>query len=162
MRFLKIFALSFGILAAAQTQAADDLNARLRRIFSSSDFAAHHFGPIRWERGGSAYTTLEDSAIVEHDTATGKAEVLVTAAQLTPAGGKALEVDDYRWSADSSKLLIFTNTKKVWRLNTRGDYWVLDRRSGKLRKLGGRCPGVFSDVRQILARCRARGLCARE
>jgi dipeptidyl-peptidase-4 len=34
-------------------------------------------------------------------------------------------------------LLIFTNTKPVWRLNTRGDYWVLERATGKLRKLGG-------------------------
>ena len=25
----------------------------------------------------------------------------------------------------------------MWRLNTRGDYWVLDRESGQLRKLGG-------------------------
>ena len=35
-------------------------------------------------------------------------------------------------------LLVFTNTQPVWRLNTRGDYWVLDRTSGKLRQLGGR------------------------
>ena len=35
-------------------------------------------------------------------------------------------------------LLIFTNTQPVWRLNTRGDYWVLDRATGTLRKLGGR------------------------
>jgi len=35
-------------------------------------------------------------------------------------------------------LLVFTNTKPVWQLNTRGDYWVLDRKSGGLRQLGGR------------------------
>ena len=35
------------------------------------------------------------------------------------------------------RLLVFTNTQPVWRLNTRGDYWVLDRASGELRKLGG-------------------------
>ena len=34
-------------------------------------------------------------------------------------------------------LLVFTNTRPVWRLNTRGDYWVLDRAAHKLRKLGG-------------------------
>ena len=31
---------------------------------------------------------------------------------------------------------MFTNSKQVWRLNTRGDYWVLDRTNGKLRQLG--------------------------
>ncbi len=39
---------------------------------------------------------------------------------------------DYTWSADGKKLLIFTNTRKVWRKNTRGDYWVLDVDAGKL------------------------------
>ncbi len=127
-------------LAATQLQGSDELNARLKRIFGSSDFAARRFGPIRWQGGGSAYTTLEGSEIVEHDTATGKPTVLVSAAQLTPPAGKPLEIDDYQWSADSSRLLIFTNTKKVWRYNTRGDYWVLDRKSGKIRKLGGAAP----------------------
>ena len=48
---------------------------------------------------------------------------------LVPAGAtKALDIDDYAWSADGKRLLIFTNTQKVWRDNTRGDYWVLDSR----------------------------------
>jgi dipeptidyl-peptidase-4 len=34
-------------------------------------------------------------------------------------------------------MLVYTNSKKVWRQNTRGDYWVLDVASGKLTKLGG-------------------------
>ncbi|MCA9125371.1 MAG: DPP IV N-terminal domain-containing protein, partial [Planctomycetales bacterium] len=37
---------------------------------------------------------------------------------------------------DNSKLLIFTNTRKVWRYHTRGDYWVLDLMSGDLTQLG--------------------------
>ena len=35
------------------------------------------------------------------------------------------------------RLLIFTNTRRVWRQNTRGDYWVLDLATKKLQKLGG-------------------------
>ncbi len=51
-------------------------------------------------------------------------------------GQKPLAIDDYAWSKDGKRLLLFTNTKKVWRHNTRGDYWVLELGSGKLRKLG--------------------------
>ena len=40
-------------------------------------------------------------------------------------------------SEDESKLLIFRNSKKVWRRNTRGDYWVLDVSNRELKKLGG-------------------------
>ena len=36
-----------------------------------------------------------------------------------------------------SALLVFTNTKKVWRNNTRGDYWVLNRSDGALKQLSG-------------------------
>ena len=95
-----------------------------------------------------SYTTVEPSAavsdgqdIVEYETASGKRTVLVSAAKLvaTP-GAKPMKIDDYAWSPDNKQLLIFTNTKKVWRLNTRGDYWVLDLASGHLKKLGGDAP----------------------
>ena len=49
-------------------------------------------------------------------------------------------IDDYAFSADRSRLLIFTNSQRVWRTNTRGDYWVLDRSSHELHKLGGDAP----------------------
>ena len=36
-----------------------------------------------------------------------------------------------------SRVLIYTNSRRVWRANTRGDYWVFERHSKSLRKLGG-------------------------
>ena len=33
--------------------------------------------------------------------------------------------------------MIYTNTARVWRYNTRGDYWVLDLETHDLKKLGG-------------------------
>ena len=44
------------------------------------------------------------------------------------------------FSSDSKKVLLFTNTAKVWRHNTRGDYWVLDLATGKLKQLGKDLP----------------------
>jgi dipeptidyl-peptidase-4 len=138
-RFFVFSALAL-CLGGGVCVSAQDLGERLRRIFASSDFAPVPFGPARWIRGGAAYTTLENSNIVEHDTATGEATTLVSAAQLTPVNGSALTIADYRWSEDFSRLLIFTAAKKVWRQATRGDYWVLDRQSGRLQKLGGDAP----------------------
>ena len=37
-------------------------------------------------------------------------------------------------------MLVFANSRRVWRTNSRGDYWVLDRHANKLRKLGGNAP----------------------
>ena len=79
--------------------------------------------------------------LVAYDAATGAREVLADAALLTPAGASApLAVASYQWSRDRRQPLLFTNTKKVWRENTRGDYWVLDRSARTLRKLGGDAP----------------------
>src|SRR5688572_19921553 len=119
-----------------------DIDAQLRRIFASRDFASERFGPARW-LNGDAYTTLEavqggGAEIIRYDARTGARSVYVGAAQLTPPGAaRPLSISDYIWSADGTKLLIFTNTERVWRDETRGDYWVLDRTSGALRKLGG-------------------------
>ena len=124
------------------------LNARIDRIFSSSDFQVPRFGPARWLADGTAYTTVEPTAgsagsrdIVRYDAATGARSVLIAGADLVAPGVTApLDIDDYRWSADGRRLLVFTNTRRVWRQNTRGDYWVFDIPTKRLRKLGGGAP----------------------
>ncbi|MEO7986122.1 MAG: DPP IV N-terminal domain-containing protein [Gemmatimonadales bacterium] len=135
-------------LAVAPTtlfaQQADSSLLTIGRIYGSGEFAPEQFGPSRWLDEGAAYTTLEpgaDSAgtdIVRYDVEKGTREVLVSAGQLVPKGeSEPLDVEDYAWSPDGKLLLVFTNTRPVWRINTRGDYWVLDRGTGNLRKLGG-------------------------
>ncbi len=79
--------------------------------------------------------------LVAYDSASGAREVLADVALLTPPGATApLAVTSYAWSADRKRALLFTNTRKVWRENTRGDYWLLDRTARSLRKLGGDAP----------------------
>ena len=125
-----------------------DSDKLLHRMFASTDFEVRNFGPARWLDGGAFYTTVERSAdskdaqeIVRYETATGKREVFVSAAKLIPAGAKTpLAIEDYSWSKDKSRLLIYANSAPVWRQNTRGDYWVLELKSGTLRKLGGGAP----------------------
>jgi dipeptidyl-peptidase-4 len=128
-------------------QEPDSVRGLVHRIFASRDFASERFGPARWIENGAAYSTVEPAAgghgvdIVRYETATGARTILVSAAQMTPSGAAApLDFDDYTWSDDRNILLLFTNTEKVWRANTRGDYWALDRRNGSLKKLGGDGP----------------------
>ncbi|HEY9015906.1 MAG TPA: DPP IV N-terminal domain-containing protein, partial [Gemmatimonadales bacterium] len=133
---------SVSLTVPALGQQADSTLLTLQRIYGSSEFKSQSFGPARWLGDGSSYTTLEQTAegqnLVRYDVERGARQVLVVARQFIPqADSTALEIEEYAWSPDTSKLLIFTNTKPVWRLNTRGDYWVLDRATGRLRKLGG-------------------------
>jgi dipeptidyl-peptidase-4 len=88
---------------------------------------------------GAAYTTLDGSNVVRYDATTGAQTVVVPAAKLVAPGDTTpMDIDDFSWSGDGRKLLLFTNTARVWRENTRGDYWVYDVGGGTLTKLGGK------------------------
>ncbi len=139
---------SASLVAAVET---DSLRDELARIFGpEKHYEPEAFGPARWLLGGEAYTTLEPSEsvpdakdIVRYECSSGKREVLVQAKSLVPPGETTpLEIKDYAWSEDRARLLVFNNSQRVWRRETRGDYWVLDRENRTLRKLGGLAPAA--------------------
>ena len=160
----------------AHGQPSTALDAELSRIFDTQEYAPERFGPARWLDGGDAYTTLEPSDavddaqdIVRYETSSGRRDILVSATRLVPEGGDtALGIDDYIWSGDRERLPIFTNAQRVWRRNTRGDYWVLDLSSGRLRQLGGDAPAAtlmfakFSPEANRVAYVRANDLYVEE
>lgn len=142
-RIIAIFFLYLTLQANAQQQ--DPSLLTLERIYSSDEFSSDWFGPARWIDNGQGYTTLETSVSVEgyrdiirYETASSQRQILVAAESLRPAGtAKPLWISDYHWSPDKSQLLVFTNTARVWRVHSKGDYWLMDLKSGKLQKLGG-------------------------
>jgi dipeptidyl-peptidase-4 len=76
--------------------------------------------------------------LVRYDALNGTRSVKVSASKLVPsATAGPLTIEDFDFSTDEQKLLIFSDTARVWRSNTRGDYWVVDLNNWKLRKLGG-------------------------
>ena len=144
-----IAAVLFGVTASAAEQAEqkgkkDPSLLTVARIYSSKDLNSQGFS-ARWLEDSTGYLKLESSKetsggqdIVFHDAQTDEAETLVPAARWVPPGGSSpLKIDGYSFSEDRSLVLIYTASKRVWRQNTRGDYWVLDRSSHELRQLGG-------------------------
>ncbi|WP_019026370.1 S9 family peptidase [Colwellia piezophila] len=141
-----------------------DSKLTLKAIYQDKAFKSEKIGQIRWLKDGSGYLALETSTdehskkdkannneisdskaedtskeIVQYDSKTLTGTVLVSTKQLTPAGAKkALEIDNYIFSDDRSKLLIYTNSQKVWRSKSRGDYWLFDFSTNKLSQLGGK------------------------
>lgn len=112
-------------------------------IYTKKIYEMERFGPARWLDDGAAYTTLEKSKgmscheIVRYDTRTGSKSILVSINDLILDEAKdTIDIKDYFWSNDKTRLLIFTNTEKVWRTNTRGDYWIFDLAARKLTRLG--------------------------
>jgi dipeptidyl-peptidase-4 len=116
----------------ADATRADSSRLTLDRLFAG-EFATRPYGPVRWTADGAAYMRLEPAPdgrgrdLVRYDAASGRRAVVVPAGHLVPPGDTVpLAVEGYDWSPDGKRLLVFTNTQRVWRLNTRGDYWVLD------------------------------------
>jgi dipeptidyl-peptidase-4 len=133
------------VLSSTPIRAQNVNELSVERIFGTSDFSQEPFGPARWMEDGSGFTTLGPSEsvrdafdIVFNDPASGKSSVMVSAASLIPNGSsRPISIADYSWSPDGRKAVIFTNTRRVWRQNTRGDYWILDLETGSLKQLGG-------------------------
>ena len=166
--FVTLIAVAPG--QAQQSDRAQALRDQIDRIFKLREFDPPRFGPARWLPDGKAYAIVErgsdaagGSEIARYDATTGSRTVVVPASRLVPSGMKsALTIDDYAWSPDGKRLLIFTNTRRVWRQNTRGDYWTLEVDTGKLNKLGGGFARGLADVREVLSRQLARRLRPRE
>jgi len=147
-RYLAILILiAFFDIANSQV-AIDSSVITLERIYKTGDFSQEWFGPYQWYQNGKYYTKLERSKtikggldIVKYNTGTNKKELLVAAEDLFPKDtNKPLSIENYFWSHDLDKLLIFTNSLRVWRSNTKGDYWVFDMQTKELFQLGKNLP----------------------
>lgn len=126
----------------------DSSTITLERIYKSHDFSQEWFGPYQWFQNGKFYTKLESSKtlkrgfdIILYSSKDNSKKVLISAKDLIPENEDyPINIENYYWSHDLSKLLIFTNSKKVWRSNTRGDYWIFDTKTKELYQLGHSLP----------------------
>lgn len=141
-------AAPFAVTVNAQADKHESAAKLLARTLFNPEFRVRGFRGGAWLGNGNAYAAIEPSTantggsdIVRYDTATGARSILVPASRMIPEGIKTpLPIENYQMSPDGHRVLIFTNSKTVWRQATRGDYWVLDLMKGTLRKLGGDVP----------------------
>src|SRR5438132_696277 len=142
MALLLVLLMAAAVFAQQTTQQAGTGLLTLDTIFS---YHAKSLDALQWETDGNGYLVLEPAAgrgealdIVRYNAVSGEKTILVSAEKLLPTGASApLVVEHFDLSPDAQKLLLFTNSARVWRSNTRGDYWVLDLKTWKLQKLGG-------------------------
>lgn len=96
---------------------------------------------VNWTNAGDSYFKLEDNQLLTYTLPDHEAKTVISKDQLTPKGQSApIAVAHFAFSADQQKVLLFTNTQKVWRLNTKGDYWVFNFKNNSLRQIGKELP----------------------
>lgn len=95
----------------------------------------------KWTADGKGMYSVESNSIVRTDIKSQTKETFISGESLKPSGAdKALVIKDFSLSADGNAALIFTNTRQVWRYETRGDYWILDLKTKALKQLGKNLP----------------------
>ena len=123
------------LTAALSLQAQPELT--LEDIYVKGTFRARGVPQPTWMEDGRSYSALTEKGLVRVDAATLAETVIVPQTAFVPAGAaRPLRVEDYTWSEDKTKLVVYTNSRRVWRRNTRGDYWLLDVAAGTIRQLG--------------------------
>ncbi|NEM97716.1 S9 family peptidase [Pontibacter burrus] len=109
-------------------------------IFTVTTFAQGNRNR-QWLKAGNAYLQAEQGQLIKYSLPDGASTGFLEKAALVPAGKtEPLSIRNFALSADEKKVLIYTNTKKVWRYDTRGDYWVYDLQSKKLSQIGAGRP----------------------
>ncbi len=141
---LLLFLLASSMPLQAQQQ--KDSLLTIDRIYNSNEFAGDYQRPVSWINNGEAFVTVESNSegedqLEKYESKSYKKSTFLTAAQITPSGSDhALRVEDFTLSPDESKVLIFNNSSRVWRSNTKGDFWVYDFNTKKLQQIGKKFP----------------------
>ena len=91
---------------------------------------------VVWNESETGYFTIKDNNIVLVSTRGKEDKVILSSSQVNN-----LEIESFAFSQSKNKILIFTQSVKVWRYNTRGDYWVYDFQKNEIQKLGRNMSG---------------------
>ena len=96
---------------------------------------------LTWSDDGNTFYKMEDGGISAYKLPGFSKEMIVSKQDIMPSGEPAsLKIRNFFFSSDYNKILIYTNSKKVWRYDTKGDYWVLNVQNHSLKQLGKSLP----------------------
>ena len=92
---------------------------------------------INWTKDGNGYYEISNGEIVLVTLPKKERKLIIPRSLLFPSGAsQSLDIKEFVLSPDGTKALIYTNSKRVWRYETRGDYWVADLNTRKLVQIG--------------------------
>jgi dipeptidyl-peptidase-4 len=104
-------------------------------ILGFLSFAQFKADKIKWTSDGSSMYEKDENSITKMNLKTGAQTVLVPADALK-VNDKTISIADFEVSNNDQSVLIFTNTARVWRYNTRGDYCYYHVPTKRLQQIG--------------------------
>ncbi|MEJ7559495.1 MAG: S9 family peptidase [Pedobacter sp.] len=91
---------------------------------------------IKWAKDGNSYYQASGGEIISITLPKNERKIILGRTLLESASNDLARIKDFALSEDGTKVLIFTNSKKVWREETRGDYYLADLKSNNVVKIG--------------------------
>ena len=91
---------------------------------------------IKWTKDGNSYYQIIDGEITTINLQDNSRKAVVGRELLYSSGKGINGIRSFELSEDGSKVLIYTNSKKVWRYDTRGDYYVADLKTKQVLQIG--------------------------
>jgi dipeptidyl-peptidase-4 len=83
------------------------------------------------------FLSIVNGEIIQHTLPSGENVVVVSSKQLQTATGMlTAQVEDFSLSTDKTQILVFTNGVKVWRYKTKGEYWLVNIKTGSIKEVG--------------------------
>lgn len=105
-------------------------------LISSAAFTQSNTNLI-WASDGKSYFSLKGGDIVLQTPGESKSIQWVDAKKLVPVGAtKPIEIQKFTISSNQELVLIQTNSKKVWRYETMGDFYLLNTQTKHLQQIG--------------------------
>lgn len=147
MRKISITAIALTLAAISCAIAKAQTSISLNDALSGNIVHAQYAPSVEWMDDGEHYAQIKRiikpngntaCEIVAHSAKDGSETTIISSDLLMTDKQKQqwLNVEAWSLSSDKQKALLYTNSRKVWRYNTRGDYWVLNMKDGQLRQLG--------------------------
>ncbi len=95
---------------------------------------------LKWLPGSHDFWVNENGNIYLYSADNLSNGKLILSNDQVKASGLIKNIEAIVWSADRKKILIYTNSARVWRANTKGDYWYFDLATGKGKQIGKGLP----------------------
>lgn len=95
---------------------------------------------LRWLPKSHDFWVIEAGALNVYNADDLATKKTVLAADKVKSAGLNTRVENIVWNDNRDKILIYTNSSRVWRVNSKGDYWYFDLATGAGRQIGKSLP----------------------
>ncbi|ATP55885.1 S9 family peptidase [Pedobacter ginsengisoli] len=110
---------------------------KLALVFTLGLLGKANAQDIKWAKDGNSYYEVSQGELVSISLPQNERKTIVSRNLLYSSGNSGLnDIKSFQISEDGTKVLLYTNSKKVWRYETRGDYYVADLKTNQVTQVG--------------------------